>query len=512
MSESPRKLKFFADGEWRESGTRTYVDCFDPSTGEVIARAPQCTVAEVDLAVEAAQRAFPAWADTPVSTRVQMLFRMKMLLDKHLDELTHLCAKEHGKVWNEAMGDILKVTEVIEFACGMPHLMKSPALMNCTPGFDTTQYFEPLGVFAGITPWNFPAMIPMGWMAPLCIAAGNTLVLKVANFTPQTAMRIIDLWQEAGLPKGVLNLLTCDRDESEHLVKHPLVKGISFVGSTAVGSHVYATGAAHGKRVQALTEAKNHALVLKDAALERTARGIINAACGCAGERCMALPVVVAEDAIADQLVALLKTLMLELKVGPAYDKTSQLGPVVNEDRRKAVSAWIQKGVDEGAKLMLDGRGASVPGFEKGFYLGPTLFDHVKPGMSIGDREIFGPVLCVKRVKDFEEGLALMNASEFANGSVIYTQNGHHAREFAKRTHGGMVGVNVGIPVPLGIFGFTGHKHSFFGDLHAMGTDGVRFYTELKSVTTHWFSEAEAKESKVANSWDGMISMPDDKR
>jgi malonate-semialdehyde dehydrogenase (acetylating)/methylmalonate-semialdehyde dehydrogenase len=504
-------LKFFADGQWRASASGRWQDCHDPSTGEVIARTPCCTAAEVDACVEAAQRAFPAWADTPASARVQVLFRMKALLDRHLDELTHLVAKEHGKVWNEAMGDVLKVTEVVEFACGMPHLLKGPALMNCTPGFDTVQYLEPLGVFAGITPWNFPAMIPMGWMAPLCLAAGNTLVLKVADWTPQTSMRLIDLWTEAGLPKGVLNLLTCGREASEHLVTHSLVRGVSFVGSTAVGSHVFATAAAAGKRVQALTEAKNHALVLKDAALERAARGIINAACGCAGERCMALPVVVAEEPIADALVALLKCFMQELKLGPAYDKASQLGPLVNGQRRDAVAAWIQKGVDEGAELVLDGRGATVPGFEGGFYLGPTLFDRVQPGMSIGDREIFGPVLCVKRVRDFEEGLALMNASEFANGSVIYTQDGHAAREFARRTHGGMVGINVGIPVPLGVFGFTGHKRSFFGDLHAMGTDGVRFYTEQKSVTTHWFSEAEAREGRVRNSWDGTISMPETK-
>jgi len=511
MSGTPSRLKFFADGAWRESTTGRDSDCFDPSTGNLIARAPLCTAAEVDLAVEAAQRAFPAWADTPVGTRVQVLFRLKNLLDQHLDELTHLVAQEHGKVWNEAMGDVLKVTEVVEFACGMPQLMKGPALMNCTPGFDTVQYLEPLGVFAGITPWNFPAMIPMGWMAPLCLAAGNTMVLKVAHWTPQTSMRILDLWMEAGLPKGVLNLLTCDREESEHLVRHPHVKGVSFVGSTGVGSHVYATAAAAGKRVQALTEAKNHALVLKDAALERAARGILNAACGCAGERCMALPVVVAEEAIADELVGLLAKFMGELRLGPAYDKASQLGPLVNAERRNAVAAWIQKGIDEGAELVLDGRGAVVPGYEQGFYLGPTLFDQVRPGMSIGDREIFGPVLCVKRVQDFEEGLALMNASEFANGSVIYTQSGHYAREFARRTHGGMVGVNVGIPVPLGVFGFTGHKRSFFGDLHAMGTDGVRFYTELKSVTTHWFSEAEAREGRVRNSWDGMITMPESK-
>ena len=506
-----KKLGYFAGGDWHESKTEKYMDCYDPSTGEVIAHAPQCTVEEVEATVAAAKAAFPAWADTPPNKRVQVLFKMKTLLDQHLEELTRLVATENGKVWDEAMGDVLKVTEVVEFACGIPNLMLAPALMNCTSGYDTTQYMEPLGVFAGIAPWNFPAMIPMGWMAPLCIATGNAMVLKAASFVPQTSMRIMELWSEAGLPKGVLNLVTCSRNEAEILLKHPDVKGVSFVGSTAVGQHIYATAAANGKRVQALTEAKNHALVLRDAALERTARGIVNSACGCAGERCMALPAVVIEEAIADKLVAVLVKVMQNLKIGPAYDKTSQLGPLVNEGHRQFVTDWIQKGVDEGAKLLLDGRGVSVKGYEKGFYLGPTLFDHVKPGMSIGDQEVFGPVLCIKRVKDFNEGLALMNANEFANGSVIYTQSGYYAREFAKRTHGGMVGVNVGIPVPLGMFGFTGNKNSFFGDLHTMGSDGVRFFTELKNVTTHWFSEEEASDAKVLNSWDGMISMPDSK-
>jgi malonate-semialdehyde dehydrogenase (acetylating)/methylmalonate-semialdehyde dehydrogenase len=511
MASNSKRLGYYAGG-WKTSKTTTYMDCYDPSTGEVIAQAPQCTASEVEEAILAARTAFPAWADTPPNKRVQVLFKMKALMDKNLDELTVLLAKENGKVLDEAMGDVLKVTEVVELACGIPHLMKGPALMNATVGYDTTQYLEPLGVFAGIAPWNFPAMIPMGWMAPLCIATGNTMVLKAASFVPQSATRILELWEEAGLPKGVINLVTCSRNEAEILLKHPDIKGVSFVGSTSVGRHIYATAAANGKRVQALTEAKNHALVLRDAALERTARGIVNSACGCAGGRCMALPAVVVEEAIADKLVALIASMMKELKVGPAYEKSSQLGPVVNAEHKKSIEAWIKKGIDEGAKLVLDGRGHCVKGYEKGFYLGPTLFDHVKPGMSVGDREIFGPVLCIKRVKDFEEGLALMNASEFANGSVIYTQSGYYAREFAKRTHGGMVGVNVGIPVPLGVFGFTGHKNSFFGDLHAMGTDGVRFFTEVKSVTAHWFSEEEAREAKVLNSWDGMISFPDRER
>ena len=315
--------------------------------------------------------------------------------------------------------------------------MKGPGLMNCTTGYDTVQYVEPLGVFAGIAPWNFPAMIPHGWMAPLCIATGNTFVLKAASFVPQSAIRILELWLEAGLPKGVFNLVTCGRNEAEILLRHPSVAGISFVGSTGVGRHIYATAAANGKRVQALCEAKNHALVLKDSNLKRTAMGIMNATCGCAGERCMALPVVVAEESIADELVGLINEFMGTLKVGPAYDQTSQLGPVVNQGHKEFVTKWIETGIKEGAKLVRDGRGLVVPGYEKGFYVGPTLFDHVTPGMSVGDKEIFGPVCCVKRVKGFEEGLALMNANEFANGSVIYTQNGYYAREFVRRTHGG---------------------------------------------------------------------------
>jgi malonate-semialdehyde dehydrogenase (acetylating) / methylmalonate-semialdehyde dehydrogenase len=503
-----KKLKYCVGGKWLESKSGRYMDCFDPSTGQVIAQTPQCTAEEVESAVLAAKAAFPVWAETPPNKRVQVLFKMKALLDQHLDELTLLLATENGKVWNEAMGDVLKVTEVVEYACGIPSLMKGPALMNCTSGYDTTQYMEPLGVFAGISPWNFPAMIPMGWMAPLCIATGNTLVLKAASFVPQSSMRILELWQEAGLPDGVINLVTCGRNEAEILLKHPDVKGVSFVGSTSVGRHIYATAAEYGKRVQALTEAKNHALVLSDALLERTASGIVNSACGCAGERCMALPVVVAEEAIADQLVAYLVKMMKELKIGPAYDKANQMGPLVNAAHRQSVIQWIDKGVSEGAQLVLDGRNITVDGFLEGFYLGPTLFDHVSEKMSVGNQEIFGPVLCLKRVKDFEEGLTLMNSNEFGNGSVIYTQSGYFAREFVKRTHGGMVGLNVGIPVPLGMFGFTGHKNSFFGDLHTMGTDGVRFYTQLKTMTSHWFSQEEAQKAKILNSWDGVISMP----
>ena len=503
MSEL-KKLQYFVGGKWHESKTDRYMDIWNPSTGEKIAEAPCCTEEEVLLAIKSANDAFPAWSDTPAVKRAQILFKFRELLEKNLDELTYIVCKENGKVWEEARGDVLKAKEATEFACGIPTLMMGESLMNTSGGFDTILYREPVGVFAGIAPFNFPAMIPMGWMTPLCIAAGNTLVIKAASMTPMTSMRCAELLQEAGLPDGVLNIVTCSRNEAELLLKHPDVKGITFVGSTSIGRHIYSTAASNGKRVQALCEAKNHALVLEDAPLERTARGIINATFGCAGERCMALPVVVVQESVADKLVPMLVEFAKELKVGPAYDKSSQLGPVITEGHKSFVEDWIDKGIKEGAKLVLDGRNASVKGHERGFYVGPTILDEVAPGMSVGNDEIFGPVLCIKRVKDFEEGIRLMNENRFANGSVIFTQNGYYSREFAKRTHGGMVGINVGIPVPVGIFPFTGHKNSFFGDLHTLGKDGVRFFTETKAVTTRWFDEEEMKRQKV-DTWDGMI-------
>lgn len=499
-----RKLKIFIGGKWIESKTAKYMDVHNPSTGEVIAQTPCCTVEEVNMAVEAAKEAFVTWSQMPVMKRAQIIFKFRDILEDHIDELTDIIAHENGKAWEEAKGEVLKIKEPIEFACGIPTLMLGESLMDTSKGYDTTLYREPVGVFAGIVPWNFPGMIPMGWMAPLCIATGNTMVIKAASMVPMTAMRCAELWQEAGLPDGVLNIITCSRNESEILLKHPDVKGISFVGSTSVGQHIYETAAAHGKRVQVLGEAKNHGLVLEDAPLERTAAGIMNSSFGCAGERCMALPVIVAQESIADKLVALLKEKASALKVGPAYDKTTEMGPVVSAEHRNSIIKWIEKGIEEGAELVLDGRNIVVPGYEGGYYLGPTIFDHVTPEMTIGQQEIFGPVLCIKRVKDFEEGIELMNSNPFANGSVIFTQNGYYAREFARRTHGGMVGVNVGIPVPVGIFPFNGHKMSFIGDLHVLGKDGVRFYTETKTVTTRWFDEDELKKTKV-DTWDGSV-------
>lgn len=502
---SIKRRKYCVNGAWRESKTTKYMPITDSSTGKVIAEAPCCTTEEVNSAVEAARAAFPAWAEKPVFERAQLMFRFKAILDEHLDELTTLVATELGKNLDESRGDVLKAIEVVEVACAVPVFIQGDSLMNVSRGHDTVLYREPLGVFAGIVPYNFPAMIPFGWMIPLCITTGNTFVLKAASQVPQTAMRMLELLIEAGLPEGVVNLVTCSRNEAELLLKHPDVKGISYVGSTSVGRHIYATAAAHGKRVQALCEAKNHALVLKDAALEVSARRIINSSFGCAGQRCMALPVICVEEEVADEFVAHLVKFAQELKVGPAYDPSTDLGPVVSAEHKQSVLDWITKGIEEGAELVLDGRNVKVKGYEGGFYLGPTIFDHVKPGMSIGDKEIFGPVACVKRVKDFEEGLAIMNANEFANGSCIFTQNGYYAREFVRMTHGGMVGVNVGIPVPVSVFPFSGHKNSFFGDLHVMGKDGVAFYTEAKTVTSRWFGKEDMEIRKIST-WEGTIT------
>ncbi len=500
----PKNLGFFINGNNEVSATDEYYDIFDPNTGEVIGLAPRVTKEEVERAVAAAKDAFPAWRDTPVLKRVQVLYKFKRLLEDHMDDLTHSVARENGKVWDEAKGDVLKAIEVVEMACGAPSLMRGQALMNTSVGYDTVMYREPLGVFVGLVPWNFPAMIPFGWMVPLCIAMGNTMVLKASSTTPMTALKMVELLHEAGLPAGVVNVLTASRHEAEIFLKHPDVKGITFVGSTSVGKHIYSTAAAHGKRVQALCEAKNHCLVLEDAPIERTAAGIVNATYGCAGERCMALPVVVVQESIADELVAAIKRKAQERVMGPSYDKKSELGPVVTAAHKKFVTGWIEKGIEEGAELILDGRAATVAGNEGGFWIGPTIFDHVKPGMTVGDEEIFGPVTTIKRVKDFEEGINLMNANQFANGSTIYTQNGYFSREFTRRTDAGMVGINVGIPVPVGMFPFAGHKNSFFGDLHVLGEDGVKFYTESKCVTTHWFDEEEKKQDKV-DTWDGTI-------
>ena len=498
------KLRMFVNGQYVESKSDAYMDIYDPSVGEIIAQTPRCTEEEVKSAVEAARAAYPGWKKTPPGQRAQLLFNLRNLIKENLEDLTYSVCRENGKAWGEAEGYVGKALEMVEFACGIPTLMKGESLMNASKGVDTTEYREPLGVFAGIAPWNFPAMIPMGWMTPLAVACGNTYVLKAASFTPMTSLKMAGLYKEAGFPEGVVNVVTCSRREAETLLSHPDIRGVTFVGSTSVGLHVYSTAAASGKRVQALCEAKNHALVLRDAPITRTAAGILNSAFGCAGERCMALPCVVVEEEIADQLVAEIVRLCKKQVIGPAYDRKTNLGPVATAEHRDFVLGWIEKGVKEGAVVVLDGRDVKVEGHGKGFYIGHTILDHVTPSMSVGQSEIFGPVLCVKRCKGFEDGLEMMNANPFANGSVIYTQNGFYARELAERTDGGMVGINVGIPVPIGVFSFTGHKRSFFGDLHCHGRDAIRFFTDAKTVTSRWFDEEEMKNEKVST-WDGAV-------
>ena len=496
------RLNLFINNQAVPSKATEYYNIYNPSTGEVIAEAPKCTSEEADYAIECAAKAFESWRNVPVLKRVQVLHKVKQLIDENMDELTMSVARENGKAWEEAKGDVLKAREATEHAISMPSLIMGESLMDASNGYDTVLYRESIGVFLGIAPVNFPAMIPMGWMAPLCIACGNSIVLKASSGTPMTALRFAELYREAGLPDGVLNVITCGRDEVERMIANENVKGITFVGSTKTGLSVYERASKYGKRVQTLCEAKNHALVMSDAPLTRVAAGIVNASYGCAGERCMALPVVVAEEAIADKLVAEIKALAEKIKVGPAYDRTTKLGPVYSLKHKNEIIERINAGIEEGAELVLDGRNVTVEGFENGFYLGPTILDHVTEDMNVGKYEIFGPVLCIKRCKNFEDGLRMMNMNPFANGSVIYTQNGYFAREFAKRTHGGMVGVNVGIPVPVGVFPFSGHKKSFFGALHTLGKDAVKFYTDSKCVTTHWFTEEEGTSTAVST-WDG---------
>jgi len=478
-----KTLGYMVDGEWRESASDTYLDITDSNTGKVIARTPMCTEAEVTEAIESAHRAFGPWATLPIQKRTEVLFRWRPMLLEKMDEIATLVSTELGKNLDEARGEVVKIIEAVDVAVASPMLMKGESLMNVATGHDTVSYREPLGVFAGIAPFNFPAMIPFGWMLPLCIATGNTFVLKAANPVPLTSHMLLDMLYEAGLPKGVVNMVTAEKEQAEVLLKHPAVRGVSFVGTTPVGKHVFSIAAAHGKRVQAQTQAKNHGLVLEDASLERSARGIINSTFGCAGMRCMALPVICVQKSVADEFIGLMKKFAQERVVGAAYDPKTELGPVVSEAHKKFVTGWIDKAVEEGADLVLDGRDIVVPGFEGGHFVGPTIFDNVTEDMLCGREEAFGPVLFIKRVNDFESGLAVMNNNPYANGSCIFTESGYYSREFSRRTHAGMVGINVGIPVPVSFFPFAGHKQSFFGESHVFGLDGIRFFTETKCVT-----------------------------
>lgn len=499
-----KKMKYCVNGEWKTSKAEKYYDVTDSSTGELLAQVPSCTKEEVEEAIASAHEAYKSWSKLSLSRRTQYLFTWRNVLMDHLEELTVLCAKELGKNLAEARGDVLKAIEPTEFATGISFSSQGHASLNVTTGYDTATYREPLGVVGGIVPFNFPAMIPWGWMVPLALATGNTVVLKANTLTPLTSMRMLELfYEEAKFPKGVVNLVTCSRHEAELLLTDPRVKAITFVGTTKVGKHIYSLASANGKRVQAQCEAKNHALLLEDADLESATKAIINSTYGCAGMRCMALPVIVVQESIADRFVALLKEKAEAMKVGCAYHEDTDLGPVVSQEHKDSIVRWLEQGVKEGAELVLDGRDVVVPGYEGGYFVGPTIFDHVTEEMTVGTQEIFGPVTLIKRVKDFEEGLKVMNDNPFANGSVIFTQSGYYAREFEMRTDGGMVGINVGIPVPTAYFPFSGNKDSFFGDLHVLGADGVRFYTRAKTVTKHWFDDRS--KYREVGTWEGSV-------
>lgn len=497
-------LKPYIGGEFIDSKAKEFSDIYNPSTGEVIAKTPICPIEEVEYAIKCAKEAFPGWADTPALKRVQVLYKFQSAISSHLDELAELLSYEEGKVLEEARGDVLKAKEAVEVACGAPSLMMGESILNTSKGIDTVMYRYPLGVFASIIPFNFPAMIPIQLMA-MCIATGNTVVIKASTTTPMTGLRLMELLNECDLPKGVVNMFTCSRKENDYILKHNDIKGVSFIGSTPVGRYIYTTAAAHDKRVQCMAGAKNHALVLEDCDIENSAKVVAGAAFGCAGERCMALPVACVQESIADEFVKLVVEYASNLKIGPAYDPKSELGPVVTGAHKKKVISWIDKGVGEGAALLLDGRNTVIKGYENGFYVGPTIFDHVTQDMSIGRDEIFGPVLCIKRVKDFDEGMAICNGSEYANGMAVFTNSGYYSRKFTVMSDSGQVGINIPIPVSPAIFPFTGQKKSFFGDLHSLGKDCLRFYTEYKTVTTRWFDSEEHKNIDFGT-WGGVLT------
>jgi malonate-semialdehyde dehydrogenase (acetylating)/methylmalonate-semialdehyde dehydrogenase len=479
------ELHHFIDGRKVAGQSGEFADIFNPATGKCTTRVPLASAAELDAAVTAAARAWPAWAATTPLRRARVMFRFKELVERHADELAGLITAEHGKVLSDAKGSLQRGLEVVEFACGIPHLLKGEYAENVGTEIDSFSLRQPIGVCAGITPFNFPAMVPL-WMFPLAIACGNSFILKPSEKVPSCSLRLAELMMEAGLPPGVLNVVNGGKVAVDAILNHPRIDAVSFVGSTAVAEHVYRTGTAAGKRVQALGGAKNHMVVMPDADVAQAANALMGAAYGSAGERCMAVSVAVAVGPIADPLIAELAPRARALKIGPGTDPDAEMGPLVTAAHRDKVKGYIDLGVQEGAKLVVDGRGLSLQGYEDGYFLGASLFDQVRPDMRIYKDEIFGPVLCVVRTKDFEEALGVVNGHEYGNGTAIFTRDGDAARAFTARVTAGMVGVNVPIPVPMAFMSFGGWKRSLFGDHHIHGMDGVRFYTRLKTVTSRW--------------------------
>ena len=459
---------------------------FNPATGEQIAELPLSTIAEIKEAVENAKKAQPAWGAMPPLKRARLMFRFKELLDRHAADLAREISREHGKTHDDALGEVARGIEVVEFACGIPSLLKGEFSRNVGPGVDSIADRQPLGVVAGITPFNFPAMVPM-WMYPVAIACGNTFVLKPSERDPSAPMLAWDLFMEAGFPEGVLNIVHGDKVAVDTLLDHPDIKAISFVGSTPIAEYVYARGTAKGKRVQALGGAKNHMVVMPDADMDQAADALMGAGYGSAGERCMAISVAVpVGEKTADALVAKLKPRVEALKIGPATDTAAEMGPVITRAHQQKVLGYIDQGVKEGAELVVDGRGFSLQGYENGYFVGGTLFDRVTTDMTIYKEEIFGPVLSVVRAQSFDEAVGMINAHEYGNGTAIFTRDGDAARAFSDGIEVGMVGVNVPIPVPVAYHSFGGWKRSLFGDHSIYGPEGVHFYTRLKTITSRW--------------------------
>lgn len=468
------------------STSRRVAPVYNPATGEQIAEVPLSTVEEVNLAVAAAREAAIAWGTTPPLKRIKPMFRFKELLERHADEIATTISQEHGKTHEDALGELARGIDVVDFACGIPHLLKGEYSRNVGPEIDSWSDRQPLGVVAGITPFNFPAMVPM-WMYPVAIACGNTFVLKPSERDPSTSMLIWNLFQEAGFPHGVLNVMHGDKQAVDAILDHPDIKAVSFVGSTPIAEYVYTRGAAAGKRVQALGGAKNHMVVMPDANMDQAVDALMGAGFGSAGERCMAISVAVpVGEKTGDRLVEALTPRIRAMKVGPATDPESEMGPVITAEAKQRIEHLIGVGVEEGAELVVDGRGLKLQGYENGFFLGGSLFDSVTKDMTIYKTEIFGPVLTVVRTGGFEEAVDLVNSHEYGNGTAIFTRDGDVARAFADRIEVGMVGINVPIPVPVAHHSFGGWKRSLFGDHSIYGPEGVRFYTRLKTVTARW--------------------------
>ncbi len=459
---------------------------FDPATGEATAHLPLSTAEEVNAAIAAAKAAAPDWGRTPPLKRTRFMFKFKELLDRHVGDIARAISREHGKTHADALGEVARGIEVVDFACGIPHLLKGEFSRNVGPDIDSWSDRQPLGVVAGITPFNFPAMVPL-WMYPVAIACGNTFVLKPSERDPSAPMLIWDLFREAGFPEGVLNVVHGDKEAVDAILDHPDVKAVSFVGSTPIAEYVFTRGSAKAKRVQALGGAKNHMIVMPDADIDKAADALMGAGYGSAGERCMAVSVAVpVGEKTANALVEALAPRVRALKIGPASDPEAEMGPLVTEQHQRKVIGYIDKGVAEGAELVVDGRGFRLQGFEGGYFVGGTLFDRVRPDMTIYREEIFGPVLSVVRAASFDEAAGLINRHEYGNGTAIFTRDGDAARSFADQIEVGMVGINVPIPVPVAYHSFGGWKRSLFGDHSIYGPEGVRFYTRLKTVTSRW--------------------------